>query len=132
VAIEFGVAARAEELSVRFNRMWAQKLDRLERELGIVVFRFDFFQLIDDMLDTAGMLGFTNVTESCLAVIDQGLCDLDRFSFINELLPTARVHEFFGSALAEALVQQVNALPRRPGNGRKWEIRPYSVVVSTD
>ena len=46
---------------------------------------------------------------------------------INELLPTARVHEIFGSALAEALIQQLNAEKRAPGHGRK-AINPYAVV----
>jgi phospholipase/lecithinase/hemolysin len=127
VALQFGVSARATELSIVFNRMWEEKLSQLERELNVVIFRFDFFRQVQDLISVGGTLGFTNITDSCVALIDAGKCDLDRFAFVNELLPTRRIHEFFGNALAESLIQQLKLQPpHRPG--RKSDIRPYSFI----
>lgn len=130
VTREFGVSARATELSVRFNRLWEQKLRQLERELDITIFRFDFFRQVEDILKVAGTMGFTDVTRACLPLAAQGKCDLDRFAFINELLPTERIHQFLGDGLAEALLQQLNT-PECAKNrrcGRKQIMRSYAAI----
>jgi phospholipase/lecithinase/hemolysin len=105
----YGVSARATQLTMQFNSMWEQKLRQLERELDITIFRFDFFRLIGDMLNSSATLGFTDVTDACLPLLAQGGCDLDRFAFIDDLLPTERIHEFFGNAMTGALVQQLTS-----------------------
>jgi outer membrane lipase/esterase len=132
IALQFGVSARATELTLLFNRMWERKLRQLERQLGVVIFRFDFYRQIEDIIDVAGILGFTDVTHSCVALLPSGQCDLNRFGFINELLPTQRIHEFFGNALAESLAQQMRV--RRPprGPGRKIHLKPYSFIDLQD
>lgn len=88
VAREFGVSARATQLSIKFNRMWEHKLRQIERDLDVTIFRFDFFRQVEDILNVAGTIGFTDVTRACLPLMAQGACDLDRFAFVNELLPT--------------------------------------------
>jgi phospholipase/lecithinase/hemolysin len=128
IALQFGVSARATELTLVFNRMWEKKLRQLERQLGVVIFRFDFFRQIEDIIDVAGTLGFTDVTHSCVALLAAGLCDLNRFGFINELLPTQRVHEFFGNALAESLIQQMKVQPPPLGPDREIHLQPYSFI----
>lgn len=133
VTRDFGVSARATALTVKFNRMWEEKLQQLERELDAVIFRFDFFRQVEDLLSLGGTLGFTNVTQSCLAM-PQGKCDLDRFAFINELLPTARIHEAFGHGLGEALVQQMASKECMVEHrcGRDGVVRSYAAIQGMD
>jgi phospholipase/lecithinase/hemolysin len=107
VTKQFGVSERATAFSVKFNRMWEQKMRQLERELDVPIFRFDFFRQIEDFLKVAGTMGFNDVTRPCLALMAQGGCDLERFAFFNELLPTRRIHQLLGDGLAEALMQQL-------------------------
>ena len=107
VTKQFGVSERATAFSVQFNRMWEQKMRQLEQQLDVPIFRFDFFRQVEDFLKVAGTLGFTDVTRPCLALMGSGGCDLDRFAFFNELLPTRRIHQLLGDGLAEALMQQL-------------------------
>jgi len=130
VTRDFGVSARATQLTVKFNQLWEQKLRQLERDLDITIFRFDFFRLAEDLLNTSGTLGLTDVTHSCLALQAQGKCDLDRFAFFNELLPTKRIHEFLGNGLAEALVQQLMSRECTVEHrcGRRSNARAYAAI----
>ena len=135
---DLGVSARATQKTLVFNRLWEERLRRLEHELNIAIYRFDFFRLVKDLLGVGEKLGFTNVTHSCLALAPQGRCDLERFAFLTELLPTRRIHDFLGNALASALIQQLNS-PECSVNhrcGRRDGVPSYAVtdldVVSAD
>jgi hypothetical protein len=81
------------------------------------------------MLKISGTLGFTNVTDACLPRYPGG-CELDRFAFLTDLLPGARIHEFFGHSLAEALVQQLNSRQCMEGHrcGQGQQVRPYTAI----
>jgi phospholipase/lecithinase/hemolysin len=129
VTRQYGVSARATERTLVFNRLWEDMLRKLERELDITIFRFDFFRQIDDVMKVTGTLGFTNVTDACLPLYPGG-CELDRYAFLTDLLPGARVHEFFGNALAAALVQQLNAshCMEKHRCGQIPNLRPYADV----
>lgn len=131
VARQYGVAARATERTILFNRMWEDLLRKLERELDITIFRFDFFRQIADMMNVGGTLGFTNVTDACLPLYPGG-CNLDRYAFLTELLPGARIHEFFGNALAAALVQQLNSSQcmEKRRCGEIPNLRPYAMIAN--
>src|SRR5262249_15496469 len=65
VTHQYNVADRATQFTIAFNTMWEQKLRQLERELDITIFRFDFFRLVQDMIQVGGTLGFTDVTNPC-------------------------------------------------------------------
>lgn len=116
IARDSGIADRVTEKTKIFNRLFDKLLDRLERELDIEIFRFDLFKFGQLLLASGDKLRFTNTTESCLALFDAGKCDFDRFSFFNELLPTARIHDLFGNALAISLLEQLNAPECRHGH----------------
>jgi cholinesterase len=108
VARSFGISARVTEKTQVFNRMFEKELRKLERELDINIFRFDFYKFGEDMVATLDKTGFTNATDSCLQLLPQGKCDLNRFAFFNDLLPTKRIHELFGNAMVTALIEQLN------------------------
>ena len=105
----YGVSARATQKTQVFNRMFEKTLRKLERDLDINIYRFDFYQVGEDMMASVDKLGYTNVTDSCLALQAQGKCDLNHFAFFNELLPTKKIHELFGNAMVTALLEQLNA-----------------------
>lgn len=130
VARQAGASDRATHFTVEFNRLWEEKLRQLERELHITIFRFDFFRFIEDMLNVGGTLGFTDVTHACLPLLATSQCDLDRFAFLTDLLPTERIHAAFGAALADALVQQLNSTTCTVNHrcGRQQDARAYAVI----
>lgn len=114
VARDTGLADRATEQSKKFNRTLERMLDRVERKLGLKIIRFDFFKFGEDVLASADKLGFTNTTDSCLALLDSEECDFDSFVFFNELFPSAKVHELLGTALTFALIEQLNPSKCQP------------------
>jgi cholinesterase len=128
---QYGIADRATQFTIAFNRMWEERLRQLEKELHITIFRFDFFRLVEDMVKVSGTIGFTDVTHPCTSTPG---CDLERFAFLDPLLPTERVHQFLGNGLAEALVQQLGAIECTVNQrcGRKNTIRAYGAVDLSD
>jgi cholinesterase len=99
-----GATARASRLSAAYNQAFNAILDQVEAELDFTLIRWSFDQFVKDVFVHADELGFTNTTDSCVAVAKQGKCDYDRFIFLNEQFPTAKVHELIGTALALAVV----------------------------
>lgn len=130
VTRDFGVSARATHFTIVFNELWERKLRQLERELDITIFRFDFFRFIHDLLPIGDTLGFTDTTNACLPLLPQGGCDLERFAFLNELLPTARIHNYLGNALALTLIEQLNSrvCTVRHRCGRKHGTASYAQI----
>jgi phospholipase/lecithinase/hemolysin len=130
VTRDFGLSTRATQKTQEFNLRWELLMRRLERELDVTIFRFDFYRYIEEIFPITEKLGFTNVTQSCLALQSQGLCDLDRFGFLTELLPTKRIHDLLGNALSIALIEQLNTptCTVRHRCGRKDEDRSYAAI----
>jgi phospholipase/lecithinase/hemolysin len=104
--------ARASRLSAEYNRTFNAMLDQVEGEVDIKLIRWSFDRFVRDVFQHADELGFSNTTDSCVAMAAQGKCDYDRFIFLNEQFPTAKVHELIGTALALAVVT-------RPSEGRE-------------
>lgn len=98
-----GATARAARLSAEYNQAFNAMLDRVEGELDFTLIRWNFDQFVRDVFQHADELGFSNTTDSCVAM-PQGQCDYNRFIFLNEQFPTAKVHELIGTALALAVV----------------------------
>jgi phospholipase/lecithinase/hemolysin len=98
-----GAVARAAKLSKAYNQAFNAMLDRVEGELDFTLVRWSFDQFVRYVFQHADELGYTDTTDSCLAM-PQGQCDPSRFIFLNEQFPTAKVHELIGTALALALV----------------------------
>ena len=130
VTRDFGLSERATKKTQDFNLRWELLMRRLERELNVTIYRFDFYRYIEDIFPIVDKLGFTNVTQSCLALQSQGLCDLDRFGFLTELLPTKRIHDLLGNALSIALIEQLSSPVCSSGHrcGRKGLDTSYSII----
>jgi phospholipase/lecithinase/hemolysin len=102
-----GLSERGSKISKLHNALFAQMLNRVERELDFHLIRHDFGQFVDDTLKTADVLRFTNTTDSCLALLPTGQCDFEQFTFFNDLFPTAKVHDLWGNALLSTIVQSL-------------------------
>jgi hypothetical protein len=85
---------------------------------------------VEDFLKVAGNMGFTDVTTPCVPLLPQGKCDLDRFAFFNELLPTQRIHQLLGDGLAEALMLQLASKECMADHrcGRKASSMAYAAI----
>jgi cholinesterase len=113
------MAARAKRLSADYNEQFNAMLDRTEKQLGITLIRWSFDRFVRDVLRHGDEIGFTNTTDSCLAVASQGKCDYSRFVFLDNQFPTAKVHELIGTALALAVITRSTPAyePRARGAG---------------
>jgi phospholipase/lecithinase/hemolysin len=101
-----GVADRASKLSRQYNNEFDAMLDRVETELDFTLVRWSFGDFVDSTYRHADELGFTNVSDSCVAMTAPAICDFNRFVFFDEVYPTAKVHELVGSAMALAVLQR--------------------------
>ena len=105
VMVENGLAERATAVSELYDTQFKRMLDDLEEERGNHIYRFDFFEFVDHNIASAQALDIVNTTDSCVAHAD---CDFDKFIFLDENFPTAKVHTLLGHALALDLMHQLN------------------------
>jgi outer membrane lipase/esterase len=56
----------ATDLATSFNTQLKEKLDDLEADLGITIFRLDVFAFLNEIVADPEAFGFTNVTDPCL------------------------------------------------------------------
>jgi phospholipase/lecithinase/hemolysin len=116
--LQMGQSAHATRISETYNRKFDAMLERVEQEEPFDLVRWRFGDFVQDLVAHGEEFGFTNGTESCLAVQAEGRCDFDRFIFFNEQYPTARVHELMGSAMAMAVLQRDRDHQRPPSAGQ--------------
>ncbi len=109
-----GLSERGTALSQRFNRLLERRLRFLQRDLDINFLTFDFWQFGQDILANAEKLGFSNQTDSCLALLETGECDFDQFIFFNETFPSAKLHELLGTQAYFDIMAQLNRPLIRP------------------
>jgi cholinesterase len=106
-----GPQAWATQVSDSFNRKFGAMLDRVEGERRFELIRWAFSDFTKSVAVHGEEFGFTNTTDSCVALLAAGKCDFDRFVFFNEQYPTAKVHELMGSAMALAVLQRSQVQP---------------------
>ena len=100
-AIASGNSAAATALSSLFNSLLATQLDVFAATRpDAILFRFDTFALLEDVIVNAAAFGFTNTTSEC--ILTPG-CTPDEFIFWDGFHPTARTHELLGAAMAESM-----------------------------
>ena len=119
ISRDLGISEIATLRTKQFNRGLSQRIRLLEHFLNIDIHEFDFFALGEDFFASAKELGFTNTTDSCLALPAEA-CDFDTFVFFNEVFPSARVHQLVGNEIVSTLIRQLNE-PR--GGGRHSFLR---------
>jgi outer membrane lipase/esterase len=98
-------------ISGLFNQELAARLTEFQlTRPDTTVLQFDTYAYLERLLNSAGALGFTNTTGQCVTgpALAWGEllpgCDPEGFVFWDGMHPTARTHELFGAALAQAAV----------------------------
>jgi phospholipase/lecithinase/hemolysin len=115
-----GPQAWATRISEAYNRKFDTMLDRVEREKSFDLIRWGFSDFVKSVAAHGEEFGFTNMTDSCIALQPAGQCSFDKFVFFNEQYPTAKVHELMGSAMALAVLQRGGARqPATPAMARQ-------------
>ncbi len=106
-----GNPALATQRSMEYNASLATTLAGVESNWGINLFEYDLFSLSQSIVADPFSFGLTNVTDPCtngnvlfpvyLNGCDAGL--IDQFAFIDDIHPTATVHEIIGNAFVSAI-----------------------------
>lgn len=100
------MAAPARTVSKTYNRKFEAMLDRVERDLNIHFIRWDFDGFLKGMIAHGKEFGITNTSDSCEALKATGQCDPERFLYLTELFPTAKVHAFMAEAMAVEIIKR--------------------------
>lgn len=96
-----GTAAGATFLSQTFNALLATSLNTFALlRPDAVVYQFNTYLTFEALFANPAAFGYTNTTQACLAVPG---CDPNAFIFWDGIHPTAKVHEYIGTAMATAV-----------------------------
>jgi phospholipase/lecithinase/hemolysin len=115
-----GTNERASRLSNLYNQRFDKMLDTLQAEMNFELVRWKFSDFVNDLMAHANEFGFDNVSDSCQDFVKAGRCNTERFVFLNDVYPTAKVHELVGNALALRILQRPAAASTKTAsnNGR--------------
>lgn len=97
-------AQKAHDLSVQFEVQFNLMLYKLEWKNKFHFYKFSFWDFVKDNIESGEILGFANKTDSCVDSLD---CDFNKFIYLDQTVPTARVHDLLGNALALDLFHQI-------------------------
>lgn len=115
--VRAGIGARVTEASDYFNSKFTRMLNRVERNTGTRIYRFDFDAYMKNLVANHGFAGIKNIQDPCVEKLATGECDFNSFAFLTDSLITAKVHKLIGEAFAQDLLHQVSSCKR--GNWHK-------------
>jgi cholinesterase len=119
-----GLGPTATQRSVRFNKLLDHAMAETERCLRIRILKYDFFEFGKKYIGNAAALGFTNSTDGCFAgpaFVQRPDCDVNRFVFLTDEFPSARVHQLLGNEIVESLIDQLSEGRFHPDPWRSHE-----------
>ena len=90
-------------ITTAFNNGLAPVLDALDAALPIEIVQFNTAGAVANIVNNPGAFGLTNVTQSCVANLLNGLCDPNSWFFWDDVHPTTRTHELLGLQFAQAV-----------------------------
>ena len=109
----------ATRRTVEYNTVLATTLTGVEASQGIDLFEYDLFGLSHLIATDPGAFGLSNITDPCtdgnvLAPSFLGTCNgsvIDKYAFIDDIHPTATVHDVIGREFFATVVPVPAALP---------------------
>ena len=90
-------------LTDRYNRKLANVIDEVEAATGIDIIEWDLGAFLDNQIDNADELGYTNSTDACGGNLNFSPCT--GFVFADAVHPTTAVHRLAGQEVLELLAQ---------------------------
>ena len=109
-SIERGLAGRAKSYTQGYNRELSDALRDFRRQTGAKVVHFDFYAVVEDILNRAASLGFTQTTVGCFDIDGFDFhpdclfgSRFDRFVFFDNVHPSGKTNRFVGDALIRAV-----------------------------
>ncbi len=114
-----GNSALATQRTVEYNAALAATLADVEASEGIDLFEYDLFGLSQRIAVDPSSFGLTNITDPCtngnvLFPSFLGSCDatvINEYAFIDDIHPTATVHDIIGAEFFATVVPVPAALP---------------------
>ena len=109
----------ATKRTTEYNTALSATLADVESRRGIDLFEYDLFVLSQRIVADPALFGLTNITEPCtdgfvLAPSFVGDCDasvIDEYAFIDDIHPTASVHDLIGREFYLTVIPVPAALP---------------------
>jgi len=109
----------ATRLTVKFNKLLARAINRIERDTGVDIIEFDQFSSLASLIDSADDLGYTQIDNPCIyilqvlegqeLIINPECTDFPAakgFIYWDELHPTGTVHAYTAQGVLEQLLSQ--------------------------
>lgn len=99
------LSANVSGLTVAFNTALAGALTALDQAMkGVTIAQFDTFGSLNAIIADKEFFGFTNVTEQCVANLQNGRCtDPNTWLFWDSVHPTTAGHTILGAQFAAAI-----------------------------
>lgn len=120
-----GIADRVSHVTSVYNYKFRRMLNKVERQTGQRIYRFDFDKYVDTLFQTHKYYGLTNAVDPCWEKQAEGACNPDTFMFLSEVLITSKTHQLIADAFSQDLLQQINSCDK--GN---WHPRAKRSVCS--
>jgi phospholipase/lecithinase/hemolysin len=90
-------------LSMAFDNVLAVALTTLDQALSAEITQFDTFSTLNNMIANPGAYGLTNVTDACVANLQNGKCNPATWLFWDGVHPTAAGDAILGAEFAAAV-----------------------------
>lgn len=100
------------KLSAKFNRKLSRVVGRLERHTGANIMSYDLSAFLNEQIEAAEDLGYTNTTDACIFIFSQGgavnpeCADFpvaSGFLFWDEIHPTTMAHQNAGTDILQSV-----------------------------
>jgi phospholipase/lecithinase/hemolysin len=99
--------AALDALTVQFNTLWLAELPTLRTTLGVTIFEFDTWGVMQDMLTNPGAYGFTNVTDPAyvgpLTGTGTVVPNPNQYLFWDDVHPSTIAHSHIAAAALAAV-----------------------------
>jgi len=102
----------ATRLSVKFNKLLAKRVAKIERQTGIDIIEFDLFSSYANQIDNAEDFGYTNIDTPCIYTLNGLVINPECIDFPvasgflswDEYHPTTLVHQNIGAEVLELIL----------------------------
>ena len=128
------IAIRVEQYVRQYNAALSQLLSEFEQTEGIAVVEFDLFQALEDILDNANSLGFTNIEQGCFDSGDFSIefeclvLGFDSRVFFDNIHPSARTYEI----IAPQIIAAIPSLPELSNPNNPFIMVPILPLLLED